>query len=63
MRRAAAMILVLGLVAGCAIDDRRAGLAAWLAPICVFNCVVSVTYAPGVERLATEIQNDATPHR
>lgn len=57
------MILVLGLVAGCAIDDRRAGLAAWLAPICVFNCVVSVTYAPGVERLATEIQNDATPHR
>lgn len=62
MIRASALAIAC-MLAGCTVDSDAHGLAAWLAPICVFNCVVSVTYAPGVERLATEIDQDTTPHR
>jgi hypothetical protein len=48
--------LALLMLSGCASaqDVHGARFDAILAPFCVFNCVNSVTYAPGLERLENE---------
>lgn len=43
--------MLLLFLNGCAAVDSDGDMRAWLAPFCVFNCVVDVIYAPGIEQL------------
>ena len=43
--------MLLLFLSGCASVDEADHMRAWIAPFCIFNCVVGVTYAPGIERL------------
>jgi len=59
-----AAVLAMGLLTcGCAVanDPDRVVFGATLAPLCIFNCVITVTYAPGVERLAKSEGGDRRP--
>ena len=54
MARLGSVLPLFLFLSGCATGPEP--FRAWLAPFCLFNCVVSVIYAPGVEALDVELE-------